>query len=196
MQFFMFLRFKFFGIMPKFQEFSNLLKIAKPPCKNIHNSFFLSQGGTVKKCSVFLQQSIRKEDTLLKENKIQKISIESREEKKNPSSKKQNTTINMAIRIEIQLVILCLFLMKSTVQCWSSYDHNVRHHHHRSRNTNNIVYKQLTKVNKQQFHGFIETTTTSNVSNQLITNVNKQQQIFPCDNLICLLETFELPTEN
>ena len=102
----------------------------------------------------------------------------------------------MAIRIEIQLVILCLFLMKSTVQCWSSYDHNVRHHHHRSRNTNNIVYKQLTKVNKQQFHGFIETTTTSNVSNQLITNVHKQQQIFPCDNLICLLETFELPTEN
>ena len=93
----------------------------------------------------------------------------------------------MAIRIKIQLVILSLFLIKSTVQCWSSYDHNMRHHHHRSRNTNNIVNKQLTKVNKQQVHGFIETTTTSNVN-----NVNKQQQIFPCDNFICLLETFEL----
>ena len=43
----MFLRFKFFGIMPKFQEFSNLLKVAKPPFKNIHKSFLLSQGGTV-----------------------------------------------------------------------------------------------------------------------------------------------------
>ena len=98
----------------------------------------------------------------------------------------------MAITIKIQLVILSLFLIKSTVQCWSSYDHNMRHHHHRSRNTNNIVNKQLTKVNKQQVHGFIETTTTSNVNNQLIANVNKQQQIFPCDNFICLLETFEL----
>ena len=45
----MFLKFKFFGIMPKFQEFSNLLKVAKPPFKNIHKSFLLSQGGTVNK---------------------------------------------------------------------------------------------------------------------------------------------------
>ena len=49
MYFFMFLKFKFFDIMPKFQEFSNFLKIAKPPFKNIQNSFFPSQGGTVGK---------------------------------------------------------------------------------------------------------------------------------------------------
>ena len=53
----------------------------------------------------------------------------------------------MAIKLEI--VILCLFLVKSTVQCWSSNEHNVRHHHHRNRNTNNIVNKQLMNVNKQ-----------------------------------------------
>ena len=52
MYFFMFLKFKFFGIMPKFQEFSNRLKIAKPPFKNIQNSFFPSQGGTVSYSSV------------------------------------------------------------------------------------------------------------------------------------------------
>ena len=51
MYFFMFLKFKFFGIMPKFQEFSNLLKVAKPPFKNIHKSFFLSWGGTVNRRS-------------------------------------------------------------------------------------------------------------------------------------------------
>ena len=100
----------------------------------------------------------------------------------------------MAIKLEI--VILCLFLVKSTVQCWSSNDHNVRHHHHRNRNTN-IVNKQLTNVNKQQVNDVLttmETTTaTKNVNNQQITNLNKQQQkIFPCDNFICLLETFEL----
>ena len=101
----------------------------------------------------------------------------------------------MAIKLEI--VILCLFLVKSTVQCWSSNEHNVRHHHHRNRNTNNIVNKQLTNVSKQQVNDVFTTTetttTTKNVNNQLITNVNKQQQkIFPCDNFICLLETFEL----
>ena len=94
----------------------------------------------------------------------------------------------MAIKLEI--VILCLFLVKSTVQCWSSNEHNVRHHHHRNRNTNNIL-------NKQQVNDVFTTTettpTTKNVNNQLITNANKQQQkIFPCDNFICLLETFEL----
>ena len=100
----------------------------------------------------------------------------------------------MAIKLEI--VILCLFLVKSTVQCWSSNDHNVRHHHHRNRNTN-IVNKQLTNVNKQQVNDVLTTTETTtatkNVNNQQITNVNKQQQKnFPCDNFICLLETFEL----
>ena len=100
----------------------------------------------------------------------------------------------MAIKLEI--VILCLFLVKSTVQCWSSNDHNVRHHHHRNRNTN-IVNKQLTNVNKQQVNDVLTTTETTtatkNVNNQQITNLNKQQQKnFPCDNFICLLETFEL----
>ena len=94
----------------------------------------------------------------------------------------------MAIKLDIQLVILCLFLVKSTVQCWSSNNHNVRHHH---RSRNNIVNKQLTNVNKQVDGGFTE----NNVNNhhQLITNVNKQQQQnFPCDNFICLLAKFEL----
>ena len=100
----------------------------------------------------------------------------------------------MAIKLEI--VILCLFLVKSTVQCWSSNDHNARHHHHRNRNTN-IVNKQLTNVNKEQVNDVFTTTETTtatkNVNNQQITNVNKQQQKnFPCDNFICLLETFEL----
>ena len=82
------------------------------------------------------------------------------------------------IKLDIQLVIICL-LCKSTVQCWSSSNnHNVRHNHHNHRSINNNVNKQLTNAN----------------NNQLMTNVNKNkpQQQFPCDNFICLLDKFEL----